>query len=251
VGEGYCFLINGLSFAAVLGALAMMRLDRHVISVEQLEKPLQRVKEGAAYAWSHQPIRFLLQLMATTSLVAGAYAVMLPVITKHVFAGDSRTLGLLYSASAVGALVAGGMLAVRTSVLGLGRWIFFAAMTFNLGLIGLALSHQLWMGLVCLAIMGFGAMKHMGATNTVIQTLVEDRMRGRVMSFYMMSFVGTMPIGALIGGLLAEHIGSQSTLLAAAAVGLTGAGIYKLSYPKMRSILTPIYEDMGILARSA
>lgn len=248
VGEGYCFLINGLSFAAVLGALALMRLAPRESSEDHQDKPLQRVKDGAVYAWTHQPIRYLLQLMAVSSLVAGAYAVMLPVLTKMVYHGKSDMFGLLYSASAVGALVAGGMLAIRSTVIGLGKWILIASVVANVGMIGLALSPQLWLALIFLAVIGFGAMKHMGSTNTVIQTLVEDRMRGRVMSFYMMSFVGTMPIGSFLGGALAEHIGPQATLLVASGVGLLGSLAYYLRYPRMRSILKPIYEEMGLLA---
>jgi MFS family permease len=247
VGEGYCFLINGISFAAVLGALAAMRLPRHVIHHDTLEKPLQRVREGAIYAWAHKPIRYLLLLMAITSLVSGAYGVMLPVLTKVVYHKDSDVFGLLYSASAIGALGAGWMLAVRRNVLGLSRWIFYASAIFSLGLIGLAFAPELWMALAWLVILGFGSMKHMGATNTLIQTLVEDRMRGRVMAFYMMSFVGTMPFGSLLGGLLADHVGARWTLIAASIIGLAGSIAYNTQLPKMRRLLRPIYEDMGIL----
>lgn len=247
VGEGYCFLINGLSFAAVLGALFAMRLPEHVINRENKEKPHDRVMEGARYAWNHKPISYLLLLMAITSLVSGAYGVMLPVLTKVVFHKDSDTFGLLYSASAIGALGAGWMLAVRRNVLGLTKWIFYSSAIFNLGLIGLAFSPQLWMGLCWLVVIGFGSMKHMGATNTLIQTLVDDRVRGRVMAFYMMSFVGTMPFGSLLGGALAEHVGPRWTLLGAAAVGLCGSIFYNALLPNMRRLLRPIYEDMGIL----
>ncbi|HWA84188.1 MAG TPA: MFS transporter [Fimbriimonadaceae bacterium] len=246
VGEGYCFLINGISFAAVLGALLAMRFPARVVQ-ENKENPIDRVKAGAAYAWNHKPISYLLMLMAVTSLVAGAYGVMLPVLTKLVYHRGSDIFGLLYSASAIGALGAGWMLAVRRNVLGLTRWIFYSSAIFNLGLIGLAFSPQLWMALCWLVVIGFGSMKHMGATNTLIQTVVDDHVRGRVMAFYMMSFVGTMPFGSLIGGALAEHIGPKWTLLAAATIGLSGCTLYNALLPNMRRILRPIYEDLGIL----
>jgi MFS family permease len=247
IGEGYCFLINGLSFAAVIVALALIKLKPHVAHTDNLDKPLERVKQGATYAWNHKPIRYLLELMAITSLVSGAYFVMLPVLTKAIYHGNSDMFGLLFSAVAVGALGAGWMLAVRQSVVGLGRWIFYSSLIFNAGLVGLALSPNIYCALASLAVMGFGGMKHMGASNTVIQTLVEDRMRGRVMSFYMMSFVGTMPIGSFLAGALAERIGPQWTLGIASIVGFIGATIYYIHLPNMRSILRPIYEDMGIM----
>jgi MFS family permease len=247
VGEGYCFLINGISFAAVILALSMIRLQPHVVQSGLIEKPLERVKQGAVYAWNHKPIRYLLELMAITGLVSGAYAVLLPVLTKTIYHGNSDMFGILFSAVAIGALGAGWMLAVRQSVLGLGRWIFYSSLIFNTGLVGLALSPNIYFALPSLAVMGFGGMKHMGATNTVIQTLVDDKMRGRVMSFYMMSFVGTMPIGSFIAGALAERIGPQWTLGFASIVGFVGASIYYVHLPNMRSILRPIYEDMGIM----
>ena len=231
----------------MLAALGMMRLDRHTIRADQLDKPLIRVKQGAAYAWSNRPIRFLLQLMAMTSLVSGAYAVMLPILTTTVFHGKSDVLGILYSATAVGALIAGMMLAVRPNVVGLGRWILYASIIFNLGLVGLAFAPVLWVGLICLVVIGFGSMKHMASTNTIIQTLVDDNMRGRVMAFYMMSFVGTMPIGSMLGGFLADRIGPQMALVAAAGVGLAASLVYSFRYPVMRGLLRPIYEEMGIL----
>jgi len=251
IGEGYCFLINGISFAAVLGALAFMRLAPHTISEDQHESPFERVKEGASYAWHNKPISYLLQLMAITSLVSGAYSVMLPILTSRVFHKGSEVFGLMYSAVAVGALVAVSILAVRPSVRGLGRWILYASLTFNLGLIGLAQSPVLWAGLACLVIVGFGSMMHMASTNTIIQTLVDDRLRGRVMAFYMMSFVGTMPIGSFVGGVIAGHIGSQHTLIVAACVGLLGSALYLVRYPRMRTIMRPIYDEMGILERAS
>lgn len=247
VGEGYCFLINGISFAAVIGALALMRMQPHTYQDDHADKPLERIKQGAIYAWEHKPIRYLLQLMAVTSLVSGAYGVMLVVLTKQVYHQNSDVFGIMYSASAIGALGAGWFLAVRKNVVGLGRWILRAALVFDISLVLLALTPTFHWGLAALIIVGFGSMLHMGATNTLIQTLVDDRMRGRVMSFYMMSFVGTMPIGSLIGGALAEAVGPQWTLVIAAGVGLAGSALYYFRYPLMRSILRPIYEEMGII----
>lgn len=246
VGEGWCFLINGLSFAAVILALYMMNLPKHEI-VENEEKPLTRLKAGASYAWQHAPIRALLQLMAITSLVSGTYAVLLPVIARDIFGGNSITLGLLSSAIAIGALGAAIMLARRRSVVGLGKWIVQSAFAFNISLIALAFTNNFYFSLPVFALLGFGIMRHMGSTNTLIQTLVDDGMRGRVMSFYMMSFVGTMPIGSFLGGALSHAAGTTWTLLAAAVVGLSGTATFYFALPKLAAVIRPMYEKMGIL----
>ncbi len=246
VGEGWCFLINGVSFACVLIALKMMHLEPPVIQTSS-EKPISRLKAGAVYAWNHEPIRALLQLMALTSLVSGSYTVLLPVIAKSTFHGSSVTYSLLSSGVAVGALFAAYSLARRRSVVGLTRWIVQSALVFNLSLAALAFTGNFYVSLPVLAFLGFGIMRHMGSTNTLIQTLVDDSMRGRVMSFYMMSFVGTMPIGSLAGGAISDAIGTEGSLLISATVGLCGVAAFYFALPKIRKVLRPIYEQMGIL----
>jgi MFS family permease len=140
---------------------------------------------------------------------------------------------------------------MRTSVVGLGRWIVISSSIFCLSLVALAFVNSFWLALPVLAFAGFGAMKHMGATNTLIQTIVDDRMRGRVMSFYTMAFVGTMPMGSLIGGALAGRIGSHATLGIISALGLLGCLRFYQTLPELRKVLRPMYERMGILEPAA
>lgn len=247
VGEGWCFFINAISFLAVIGALAMMRLKRHE-APKSTVGPIAQIREGAVYVWKLHPIRILLMLMATASLVAGAYGVLLPVYAKDVYHGNSETLGWMYAAVGVGALVAATMLASRRSVVGLGRWVVIASMVFGISLAAFGFTRSMWTGLPVLAVLGFGMMKHFGSTNTLIQTIVEDRMRGRVMAFYMMAFVGTMPIGSLLGGLLSAQIGPAYTLLLGGLIALGGSVSFYRSLPEFRRILRPIYEKKGILS---
>ncbi len=258
LGEGWCFAINAASFLAVIGALGMMKVEpRHHNLLEG--KVWAQLKEGARYCLHSTPIRALLQLMAIMSLVAGAYSVLLPVFAKEVYHGDSQTLGILYSAVAVGALVAALRLAARQSVVGLGRWIVLSSLTFAVFVAFFGISPNIYIGVACLVVMGFGTMTHMGSTNTLIQTIVQDHMRGRIMAFYAMSFVGTMPIGSFLAGLSSEQIGRafagsgdkfigpQATMVIASVIGLIAVALFYRSLPEFRRVLRPIYEEKGLL----
>ncbi len=247
VGEGVCFLINSVSFLAVIVGLVLIRVERPKTRVES-QQAWQEFVEGARYTWSQGPIRSLLVLLAVISFVSGSYQVLLPVYAGTIFHGKAGLLGWLYSAIAAGALVSAIMLASRKSVVGLGRWIVISAAVFSISLAVFGLSRNVWEALAVLPFVGFGAMKHMGSTNTLIQTVVEDRMRGRVMAFYAMSFVGTMPIGSLIAGAVSDRIGPQVTLLGAGVLGLLGTFFFYRNLPALRAQIRPIYEEKGILA---
>ncbi len=253
VGEGVCFAINAVSYVAVIVALMMMRVAGQARPAEDVSA-WQRLREGAIYAWEHRPIKALLQLMAITSLVSGVYTVLMPVFANEYFRGDVKAtdtaLGVLYAAVAVGALGSAWMLAQRRSIVGLGIWIVRASAIFNIGLVGLSFAPNFWSALPILAVAGFGTMLHMGATNTLIQTLVEDRMRGRVMAFYVMSFVGTMPVGSFLGGWASSFVGPHWTLALSSIVGLSGSLAFYLSLPSLKRIVRPIYEKMGLVKAS-
>jgi len=246
VGEGVCFLLNAISFLAVIWALLLIHVkhENHLVSTQN---PLAELVAGARYAWQIQPIRALLGLMTVISLATGSLQqVFLPVYAAEVYHGTSATLGILFATVAVGALVAAYMLAKRTNVRGLGRWIIIASAVTSVSLGVFGFTTNVWLGLPPLAFLGFGMMKHMGSTNTLLQTIVDDHMRGRVMSFYAMAMVGSMPIGSFLSGFLAAWIGSAETLLVFSLTSIIATLMFMRSFPKFREELRPIYERKGI-----
>jgi MFS family permease len=176
------------------------------------------------------------------------YTVLMPAIATRQLHGGANTLGFLMTAAGVGALVGALYLAARNSVLGLGRAMYSAAMVFGVGLILFSLSHVLWLSLLILPIVGAGMMITMASTNTLVQTIVEEHLRGRVMAFYTMAFLGTAPIGSLLAGVIAEHIGSENTILLGGLGCLLAGGWFALRLPRLRDLVRPIYVERGILA---
>jgi MFS family permease len=244
--EATCFFINAISFLAVIVGLLLMQIKPKPES-GPAKHPWHDFLEGARYVRANGPILSLLALLFLMSFVSGFYQVLLPVFAKNVFSGDSTTLGFLTGAVGVGALVSAGLLASRESVVGLLRWIWRASTVFSLSLLAFALTQQFWMGLVILPFVGVGMMMQMGGTNTLVQTLVDDKMRGRVMAFYAMSFVGSMPLGSLASGLLSARIGPHVTLLLAGAIGIGGSTAFALLLPRLRAQVRPVYISKGIL----
>jgi MFS family permease len=196
-GEGICILINAISYVAVLVCLHGMRLPgrRHTAATADV---LRRMVVGFRYAFGFDPIRTILSLVALTSLVAVPFTVLLPVVATTVLGGDARTLGVSMAATGLGALVGALFLASRRSVRGLGRVIVFAAILFGGSLIGVALSRSLAFSVLMLTGARLGMMVHMAASNTVLQTLVDEDKRGRIMSLYSMAYIGVTPLGSLL-----------------------------------------------------
>ena len=248
VGEGICFLMNAVSFLAVIVALLMIRVD-HVRKIDNTKNPLAELIAGARYAWQIKTVRGLLALMAVVSFSSGSLQeVFLPVYAKEIYQGNSGILGILYASIAVGALVAAYMLAKRTNVRGLGKWIVSASAIAAISQALFGFTKTPILGVPILMCLGFGIMKHMGSTNTMIQTIVDDSMKGRVMAFYAMSFVGTMPMGSFASGFLAGWIGSPQTLLLFSTISLAAVWQFYRSLPRFREELMPIYERKGIPA---
>jgi MFS family permease len=248
-GEGWVIILNGISYVAVLAGLMAMRLPARQ---RMRSGPMLRgLHEGLGYAFGFVPIRTVLLLVATVSLVGVPFSVLLPVVATETLAGGPRTLGLLVGATGLGALGGALFLAARTTVIGLGRVIMLSAISFGASLVLFAFSGSLWLSLVLLVAAGFGMMTQMASCNTVLQTIVEDDMRGRVMSFYTMAFTGTAPIGSLLLGLLADGIGAP------AAIGLGGAAcvaagiVFGQRLPVLRRLIRPIYTRLGILPEVA
>ena len=242
-----CFLIDGFSYLAVLGSLLMMRIERRDEVVRQRGSVLGQFREGFNYAFGFHPIRSIILLLALVSLVGVPYSVLMPVFAKTVFQGGPRTLGLLMASSGCGALLGALWLAQRRSVVGLGRVIPIAAALFGTGLITFSVVHVIWLAIPCLVVAGFGFVVQMASSNTIIQTIVDDEKRGRVMSFYMMAFLGTAPLGSLSAGWMSSHIGAAETLRIGGGCCIAGALWFASKLPSIRAAVRPIYIRLGIL----
>jgi MFS family permease len=234
VGEGWCFLLNAVSYVGVLTGLALMRLD--------LEQPvpvpgsaLARLTDGFRFAGGARPVRALLLLLGLVSLVGMPYAVLMPVFADEILGGGPNALGLLMGASGAGALTGALFLAQRTGIRGLGRWVARAAAGFGLSLIAFSLSRSLLLSMVLLLPVGFFMMTQMASSNTLIQVMVPDALRGRVMAVYSMMFMGMAPVGALTAGLLAEQIGAPLTVALGGGVSVVGAAVFAWRLPTLRT----------------
>ena len=247
LGEGICFLLNGVSFLAVLIALLAMKMTSHKREGEKT-LVLQEFKEGFIYAFGFPPIRSIIFFIGWISLVGMAYTTLMPVFAKDILHGDSKTYGFLMAATGVGAIIGAIFLASRRSVLGLGRIIVIASGIFGVGLISFSLSHALWLSLSLLLLAGFGMMVHMASSNTILQTMVDDDKRGRVMSLYVMAFTGMAPFGSLAGGSLAGRIGAPDTLIIGGALCILGSFIFFRKLQSIREMVRPIYIKKGILS---
>ena len=245
-GEGACFLANAVSYAAVIWALAAMRVPPRDYRAHH-RRLLHSLKEGWTYVAGHGPIRSMLLLLAVVSLFGVPYGTLLPAFAKKLGAG-SGGFGLLVSSAGAGALLGAIFLAARRSVLGLAWWIAVTPALFGLGLIGLALSPALGLSMALLVVTGFAVMVQMASTNTILQTIVDPDKRGRVMSFHTMAFMGPAPVGALLSGLLADRIGPAWTVIGGGGVCMVASAVFLCRLPALRRVLRPIYVRMGIIA---
>jgi MFS family permease len=249
-GEAWCFVIDAVSYLAVVAALVAMRLPHR-------ERPRaagsigRHFVEGVRHAFGFAPIRALLLLLALVSFAAMPYSVLLPVFAADVLGGGPHTLGLLSACSGLGALAGALYLASRTSVLGLGRVIVAAALVLGVGLIGFSRSENVWLSAVLLVLTGAGMMIQMAASNTLIQTLVDEDKRGRVMGFFGMAFQGAAPFGSLLAGWLAESFGVQGVVLGSGAVVIAGGLVFATQLPRLRRSARPVLARLGIIPEVA
>jgi MFS family permease len=225
VGEGWCFFLNGLSFVAVIIALLMMRIER-TQSKRSGESPVRSFIEGFRFAMTDVPIRSALFLLSLLSLFGLQYSVFLPIYASDILHGGARTLGLLMSAAGVGAVLGALQFAARTEYKGLARWIASTCTTCALGLLIFSFATSFWLCSAVLFVVGFAATSQMAATNTIIQQRVPDEMRSRLMAVYATLFMGVMPIGALIAGGVAKHIGAPHTMLLFGIAVLVGCSVF-------------------------
>jgi MFS family permease len=250
VGEGYCFLIDGISYLAVIASLLMMHLNVAPARVSAVPM-LEQLKEGWTYVCTFRPIRTILLLFALISLMGMPFMVLMPIFASKVLHGGPHTLGFLLGASGVGALISAISLALRKSVRGLTTMIQISAGVFGLGLICFGLSRVLLLSLFLMLIVGFGMMQGLAASNTVIQTLVPEDKRGRVMSYYTMAFVGMTPFGSLLAGALAHRLGAPHAVMITGAFCVAGAVWFSTQLKSIRKIMRPIYVEMGIIRGKA
>jgi len=246
MGEGWCFLIDGISYFAVIASLLMMNI-RPLNIVRHASSMLEQMREGWDYVRGFRPIRTILLAFALMSLMGWPYAVLLPIFAGQVLHGNAYTLGWLTGASGIGALISGISLAMRKTVLGLTRMIQIAAAMLGGALILFGLSRTVWLSLVLMVFVGFGLMQCAAASNTIIQSLVEEDKRARVMSYYMMAFFGSAPFGSLLAGTLAHNIGAPHTVILTGAFCVAGSLWFTVELPKVRAVMRPIYRQMGLL----
>ena len=244
--EGWCFLIDGISYIAVIASLLMMRI--HVPAVKRkVTSTFVELKEGWSYVSGFLPIRTILMLFALISLMGMPFVVLMPIFAVQVLHGGPHTLGFLMGAMGVGALISALSLAARKNVRGLIRMIPIAAAVFGLGLISFGLSRVFWLSMVMVLVAGAGMMQGMAASNTVIQTLISEDKRGRVMSYYTMAFMGMAPFGSLLAGSMAHAVGAPLTVIMNGAFVVAGAAWFLTRLPALRLVVHPIYREMGIL----
>ncbi len=243
--EAVCFLINALSYVAVLVSFAFIRVSPQPVAASH-PPALHGLKEGIVYAWRTLPIRLLLTLLALIALTAAPYSTLMPAVVHEAFDGSAQTLGFLVGAAGCGAVCATLMLASRSNVRGLLRFIIAAALIAACALIGLSQSRWLGLSLVLMAAIGASILVTSVSINMILQTIVDDDKRGRVMSLYTVAFLGVVPLGALIAGVLADYIGATQTFLVGGIVCLSGALYLARQLPQLRRHMRETYARLGI-----
>jgi MFS family permease len=232
IGEGWCFFANGVSYIAVIIGLLMMRVISHHTEIKN--SPIQHIVEGFRFVREAIPIRDMLLLLGVVSLVAMPYAVLMPIFADRILHGGAKGLGILMGATGVGALLAALTLATRSGLRGLGRVIGYAALGFGVSLIAFSLSRSFWLSVLLLIPVGFGMMLETTTSNTLIQAMVPDELRGRVMAVYTMMFMGMAPLGSLFAGALADRLGAPLTLSLGGGICMVAAVVFLWRLPKFR-----------------
>jgi len=247
VGEGWCFLIDGVSYFAVITSLMMMQFSGGGQSHKRTNM-LNEMREGWEYVHGFRPIRTILLFFMLTGLMGYPLMVLMPVFAADVLHGGPQTLGWLGAAMGIGALASGLSLMMRRSVVGLTRMLEVAAAMLPVALIGFGMSHVLWLSVGLMAVAGFALMQTAAASNTILQALVTEDKRARVMSYYTMAFFGSAPFGSLLAGALAHRIGAQATMMVTGAFCIAGAVWFMTEMPKIGPAMRKVYAEMGLMA---
>ena len=233
IGEGWCFFSNAVSYIAVITGLLMMRVPPH-LPAPRTGSPAANIAEGFRFVIQNPPVYVLMLLLGVVSLTGMPYAVLMPIFADRILHGGATALGSLMGASGVGALCGALLLASRRDLKGLGTWVAVAAAGFGVGLVAFSFSRFFWLSAAILIPIGFSMMIEMGSSNTLIQSMVPDALRGRVMSVYSMMFMGMAPIGSLLAGAAAGHIGAPWTVAIGGIVCTIAAGLFAIRLPGIR-----------------
>jgi MFS family permease len=247
LGEGICFLINGLSYVGIIIALLAIKVPKRK-KAAHASRLWQDLKEGYSYAFGFAPIRYILLQLGLMSFMGMSYAVLMPVFAKDILHGGPHTLGFLMAASGIGALTGSVYLASRQTILGLGRLIAYASVIFGMGIIAFSLSKILIVSLSMMFLTGFGMIVQIASSNTILQSIVEEDKRGRLMSIYTTAIIGMAPIGNLFAGALASWIGAPNTLILSGLSCIIGSLLFIMKLPHIRKKVRPIYVKMGIIS---
>jgi MFS family permease len=247
IGEGWCFFANAVSYIAVIAGLLLMRI-RHATRLETTGSPLENIREGFAYALGKKPFRLILSLLGLVSFVGVPYAVLMPVFADQILHGGARGLGILMGATGVGALLGAASLAARVGVKGLGKLIGFCAGGFGLSLILFSFSRNFWLSTVLLMPVGFFIMVQMAASNTLIQTMVPDKLRGRIIAVYSMMFMGMAPFGSLSAGAVAHRLGATWTVALGGVACIAGSIVFLMRLPSIRGEARELVLAQGMTA---
>jgi MFS family permease len=250
VGEGWCFLLNGISYLAVIAGLFLMRIQK-LPPVQDGVSPLEKLREGIRFARQTKPIRTILTLVALVSFMALPYTVLMPIFAVKILHGGASAYGALMGAVGVGAMFGALALAMRQQLRGLGNIVAFSATGLGASLVLFSASHWYWVSMVILAISGFTMMMQFTASNTLIQAMVPDQLRGRVMSLYAMMFLGMTPFGSLLAGALADHIGAPVTVALGGLVSCLGGLTFLRKWPAMRAPARDLIAAQGMMTPPA
>ena len=248
VGEGWCFLLNGLSYLAVIAGLFMMRTQRQPVVRDGIS-PLEKLREGVRFARQTKPIRMILTTVALVSFTALPYTVLMPIFAVKILHGGASSYGTLMGAVGVGAMFGALVLAMRQQLKGLGNVLAFAAAGLGASLVLFSISHWFWVSFVILILSGFTMMMQFTASNTLIQAMVPDQLRGRMMSLYAMMFLGMTPFGSLLAGFLADHIGAPRTVALGGVISCIGGLVFLRKWPAMRAPARDLIAAQGMMAQ--
>jgi len=246
VGEGWCFFLNGVSYIAVLAGLLMMRIEKS-LAVHDGSSPIEKLREGLRFVRHAKPIRTLLLLLGLVSFSALPFSVLMPIFADRILHGGASAYGNLMGAVGLGAMFGAFTLAMRQELRGLGKLVAYSAIGLGVSLTFFGASRVYWFSLVALTLAGYAMMMQFTSANTLIQAMVPDQLRGRVMSLYSMMFIGMAPIGSLVAGKMAQHIGAPITVALGGLMSLVGGIVFAVKWPAMRAPARELVAAQGMM----